>query len=68
MIGSWPSVRLCAMMSADVVGGVHEVVEARHPDAGHGGERDGDLAVVDGGGGQHAGDGDPPSATSRCSL
>src|SRR5271168_3614734 len=41
-----------------VVGGVHEIVEIGDAGAGHGHQGNGDLAVVDGGRGQHAGDRD----------
>ena len=41
-----------------VVGGVHEIVEIGDAGAGHGHQGNGDLAVVDGGRGQHAGDWD----------
>src|SRR5271166_560185 len=41
-----------------VVGGVHEIVEIGDAGARHGHQGNGDLAVVDGGRGQHAGDRD----------
>src|SRR5271166_1441066 len=41
-----------------VVGGVHEIVEIGDAGAGHGHQGNSDLAVVDGGRGQHAGDRD----------
>ena len=41
-----------------VVGGVHEIVEIGDAGARHGHQGNGDLAVVDGGRGQHAGDWD----------
>src|SRR5271165_3439784 len=41
-----------------VVGGVHEIVEIGDAGAGHGHQGNGDLAVVDGGRGQQAGDRD----------
>ena len=41
-----------------VIGGVHEIVEIGDARAGHGHQGNGDLTVVNGGRGQHAGDGD----------
>src|SRR3954463_13544037 len=41
-----------------VVGGIHQVVEVGDPCRGHGGQWDGDLAVMHGSGGEHAVEGD----------
>ena len=46
------------MNGGGVVGGVHEIVEIGNPRAGHGHQGNGDLTVVNGSRGQHAGDGD----------
>ena len=51
--------RLALVMDGGgVVGGIHEIVEIGDAGAGHGHQGNGDLTVVDGGRGQHAGDRD----------
>src|SRR5271154_3025925 len=54
MIGIWPS----ALNSGGVVGRIHQIVEIGDAGAGHGHQGNGDLTVVDGSRGQHAGDRD----------
>ena len=51
-----------------VVWGIHEVVEPHDALFAGPGERDGDLAVMGGSGGEDRGDGTMPLAVSRCSL
>src|SRR5271169_693481 len=51
--------RLCVVMnSGGVVGRIHQIVEIGDAGAGHGHQGNGDLTVVDGSRGQHAGDRD----------
>src|SRR5271169_5449516 len=51
MIGIWPN-------SGGVVGRIHQIVEIGDAGAGHGHQGNGDLTVMDGSRGKHAGDGD----------
>ena len=51
-----------------VVCGIHEVVEPHDALFAGPGERDGNLAVMDGSGGEDRGDGDDAVGGTRCSL
>ena len=58
MIGAWPSSVAVLVDGDGVVGRIHQIVRIGDPGAGHGHQRNGDLTVVDGSRGQHAGNRD----------
>ena len=60
MIGPWPEARLKARICGGFLAAVHQVVERGHPLRGHLRQRNGRLAVMHAGAGQHRADGKIP--------
>src|SRR5271166_6245779 len=58
MIGAWAERPAVVMDGGGVVGRIHQVVEIGDAGAGYGHQGNGDLTVVDGSRGKHAGDRD----------